>query len=83
MIRKCDAFAARDATGERNGISARQHDQAQSLMPSEATYVVPEVARLQAAAAAAAQYQSSFVYPALHGRELIGYTIQNYGFKFL
>jgi hypothetical protein len=44
-------------------------------MPSDATHVLPEVARLQAAAAAAAQYQSSLVYPSLHGRELIGYSI--------
>lgn len=35
-------------------------------------YISPEAARLQAAAGAAAQYNSSFVYPALNGRELIG-----------
>ncbi|KAI5079527.1 hypothetical protein GOP47_0005006 [Adiantum capillus-veneris] len=62
-----------------HGAPGNQQGQVQGMLqPAGSFYISPEAARLQAAAAAAAQYSSSFVYPALNGRELIGYPMYLY-----
>ncbi|KAH7426013.1 hypothetical protein KP509_11G081400 [Ceratopteris richardii] len=62
-----------------SGTSGSHQNQMHGMVPPAGTlYSSPEAARLQAAAAAASQYSSSFVYPVLSGRELIGYPMYLY-----
>ncbi|MCO5581340.1 hypothetical protein L7F22_035221 [Adiantum nelumboides] len=61
------------------GVPGNQQGQVQGVLPPAGSfYFSPEAARLQAAAAAYSQYSSSFVYPALNRRELIGYPMYLY-----
>lgn len=65
--------SGREGVPAENGMHGHQHGHTQGSTSPPGTFCIsPEAARLQAAAAAAAQYNSSFVYPALNGRELIG-----------